>query len=311
MKRIVAISVACACAAFCVGGVSGCGDASSTEANGNAAFESAEQNQSSIGEEIAGRYRSTYSTDATYEYFVFSADGAAKYACLAYGEESTVCEGTWAENDGNVLVSLPEVKKFKNGRWTSSFDGMTDVSFTFSDGEASYYSADGQLHTRPKITDEEYQEYVLASKEIAPVSSKVGKTFKRDKFYSFVVESISFQDTILPSDTSGYYEYYEAKNGNTFVVARVKFKKKEYCAFGTSDTNAYFKIDGKTYGASVIADDLNGTKYYYGMDSGTFYIYAEVSDKILNAKKIKLIWELPFSVPKYDIDSYKTYEISK
>ena len=90
MKRVIAISVACACAAFCASGVSGCSGGSSTEPNDTAAVESAEQNQSSIGEEIAGRYRSTYSTDATYEYFVFSADGAAKYACLAYGEESTV-----------------------------------------------------------------------------------------------------------------------------------------------------------------------------------------------------------------------------
>ena len=323
MKRVIAISVACACAAFCASGVSGCSGGSSTEPNDTAAVESAEQSQSNIGEEIAGRYKvdsSEIKNGLVASYYVFSADGSVKVLLLAAGEEYTMRMGTWTENDGNVLVNMPEVKETKvEGIGSVGFEAMTDVLFAFSDGTVSFAFNDGDTNTATKITDEQYQEDVATSKKFAPVRSKAGKTVKGNKC-SFVVESIGFQDTIEPSDTSGYYTYSEAGSGNTFVLAKIKFTNNSSKEFLGPCTAATFEIDGESYDATVEVDggDTLGTHYAVSpKGSNTVYISAEVGDKIKKAKKIKLIWNLPTDAKYfgayYDSSqiAYKTYEISK
>lgn len=323
MKRVIAISVACACAAFCASGVSGCSGGSSTEPNDTAAVESAEQSQSNIGEEIAGRYKTDSSSETkngVAAYYVFSADGSVKVLLLSAGEEYTTRMGTWTESDGNVLVSMPEVEKTKvEGFGSFSAKAMTDVLFTFSDGTVSFTSNNGSTITATKITDEQYQEDVAASKKFAPVRSKVGKKAKGNKC-SFVVESIGFQDTIEPSDTSGYYSYVEAGSGKTLAFAKVKFTNNSSKNFLTPCSAAAFEIDGETYDATAEADAGDTLRSNYPVDpksSGTVYIYAEVGDKIKKAKKIKLIWKLPTDAKYFSVcyDSsqitYKTFEISK
>lgn len=253
-------------------------------------------------------------------YYKYEADGSVKFLVLLQGQEYTLQTGTWTVNGGSLLVNFPKMKKTKAGNLSISADAVVDGEVTYSDGSLSWNFNDKGEVTATKISDEEYAEDVKTSKSFAPTRAKVGKTVKGNKC-SFVVNSISFQDVIYPSDTSGYYNYSEASSGNTFVLAKVKLTNDSSTEFVPGgSTAASFEIDGESYDATVETDggDTTGTRYAVDpKSSNTVYIYVEVGDKIKKAKKIKLNWQLP-SQSKYfnayydtSVISYDSYEISK
>lgn len=99
--------------------------------------------------------------------------------------------------------------------------------------------------TAHKVTEKEYKALVEKAESLAPKKIPVGEAVSRDGC-TFTVNSLDFQDEIYPSDTSGYYTYWQHEDGYSYLVADVTYTNDntEYQVPGYS-TGALFYVGGK------------------------------------------------------------------
>ena len=221
--------------------------------------------------------------------------------------------GTYEIRDGKIYVNLPEMKKTRSEENSGpvgslSAKAVEDAELTLEDGVLStdQFSEDGSTIKAEKITEKEYNKIKKKAAAMGPKAVKVGKEVSGD-FYTFTVDSFEFVDEVYPSDTSGYYRYYQAQDGKSYLTAMVTYTNTgtEY-AMPCYATEATFTIGGNKYEASIEIDggtDFSKSYEVAAQDTEKLVICAAVPDKMRDSgKKVQLSW----SIPK-NVDMMQTY----
>ena len=215
--------------------------------------------------------------------------------------------GTWKADGKKVLINLPEQDlsaSTGDGGGASGTEAITDgTAQAIEDGEVTIdgdtltTDAIGQGTTTAKrISEDDYNAAKEKSKALGPQDVAVGQAVDTDAF-SFTVDSISYEQEIYPSDTSGYYNYYKDQDGTTYLVASVTFTNKgtEAAAPGWS-TKATLTVNGNNYQATPEVDGGTRVSQSYGVEAQQtkqMVIWAAVPDNVVDTGEVTLTWSLP------------------
>ena len=242
-----------------------------------------------------------------YTFYHFEQDGTFSIEGVIPGS-SLVRTGTWKVDGEKVLISLPgqdsSASTGEDNGAESSAEAITDgKSQAIEDGEVTIdgdtltTDAIGQSTiTAKRVSEDDYNAALEKSKALGPQDVAVGQTIDADAF-SFTVNSISYQQEIYPSDTSGYYNYYTDQAGTTYLVASVTFTNKgSDAAVPGWSTSATLTVNGNNYRATPEVDGGNRTSQSYGVEAqqtSQMIIWAAVPDNVVNTGEVTLSWSLP------------------
>lgn len=234
-----------------------------------------------------------------YVLYQFNDDGT--FSMISYMQDSSVQrDGTWEIDGETVLVDVPasesEVASGDGPIVSLSADAVEDATVTFKDGILTAEGIGAGPVTAERIDEARYDEIVAHAASFAPQSIAVGEQVSTDN-YAFTIDSLSYQDSILPSDTSGYYTYYADQPDSTYLVARVSYTNNasDYAVIGYA-TEAQFVVGGNNYQGSIELDNgtLFGRSYRLeAKQSGTAIIYAAIPDSVKDSPDVTLTWSLP------------------
>lgn len=230
--------------------------------------------------------------------------------------------GTWEIDGETVLVNVPageEESTSDSGPIVSlSADAIENGEITIEDGVLTTDAIGGSSVTAERIDDARYQEILDQAASYAPQQISIGEQVSGN-VCSFTINSLGFQDTILPSDTSSYYTYYDDQAGSTYLVAFFTYTNtmSDYAVIGYS-TQAEFNVGGNRYDASIELDagTLFGRSYRLeAQQTGTGIIYAAIPDTVKDSPDVTLTWTIPNDpqyLTTYFQDSYDStsYELT-
>lgn len=242
-----------------------------------------------------------------YVFYHFEQDGTFSIEAVIPGS-GLVRTGTWKIDGEKVLISLPEQDSSAStgdgGDAESSAEAITDgKAQAIEDGEVTIdgdtltTDALGQgTITATRISEDDYNAAIEKSKALGPQDVAVGQTVDTDAF-SFTVNSISYQQEIYPSDTSGYYNYYTDQAGTTYLVASVTFTNKGTdAAVPGWSTSATLTVNGNNYQATPEVDGGTQTSQSYRVEAqqtSQMIIWAAVPDNVVDTGEVTLSWSLP------------------
>lgn len=246
-------------------------------------------------EDVIGSYNVTSLGDdanskGLYTLYEFGSDGAFKMT--GYAKASSLeRQGTWKLEDGKVLLNVPADDS--NGA-----KEIKDAEVEIVDGELSSDGIGDDPVTAKKLTDEELKVINEDIASYAPKVISVGEQVDSD-YYSFTLQSLSWEDEIYPSDTSGYYRYQADENGKTYLLAKVSYTNldNEYAVPGYA-TKAEFQVDGNSYSSTIAVDGGKNFMQSYSVEAqetATLYIYASVPDSVKDSSDVSLTWSIPKS----------------
>lgn len=162
-----------------------------------------------------------------------------------------------------------------------------------------------QLFAVPENTDTDSMELVLINGEntyteklsvqayedkIATVT--IGEVITDEETVSLTVDSVEFKNTLYPPNASGYYHYYEAETGKTYLIVKMTVKNLKgtdlkydtiagvSCVYNEKYNYTFFQTFEEDGG-----QDLNGYPSQYAiapLDQGTCYYLAEVPEEVTN-----------------------------
>ena len=243
--------------------------------------------------------------------FQFADDGTFTNSIIIL-DKSLDRVGTYEIRDGKIYVNLPEMEKIEskddNAQLKSlSAKAIENAELTLDNGilTTNQFSDDGSSLKAEKITEKEYKKLKKKAAAMGPKAVKVGKEVKGD-FYTFTVDSLEFVDEVYPSDTSGYYRYYQHQDGKSYLTAMVTYTNtgNEY-AMPCYATEAAFSIGDNKYEASIEIDGGSNFSASYevaAQDTAKIVICTAVPDKVKDSGDVKLVW----SIPK-DVGMMQTY----
>ena len=243
-----------------------------------------------------------------YVFYHFEQDGTFSIEGVIPGS-GLVRTGTWKVDGEKVLINLPEQDSSAGaadgGDAESNAEAIADgKSQAIEDGEVTIDGdtlttdaiGDGATITATRISEDDYNAALEKSKALGPQDVAVGQTVDTDAF-SFTVSSISYQQEIYPSDTSGYYNYYTDQAGTTYLVASVTFTNKGTdAAVPGWSTSATLTVNGNNYQATPEVDGGNRTSQSYRVEAqqtSQMIIWAAVPDNVVNTGEVTLSWSLP------------------
>lgn len=215
-------------------------------------------------------------------------------------------EGTYEIRNGKLYVSAPsynpadsELSEITDGPIQSiEAPEIKDAEVPIKDGYLinDQISSNGKKGKAKKITNAEYKQLVKKVSALGPQKIAVGEEVVTDN-YSFTINSLTYMDEVYPSDTSGYYSYYEHQEGKSYLVADVSYTNlgTEYCVPGYS-TSATMTVGENKYDASVEVDGGSNMFSSYRIeakDSGRLYIFATIPDAARESGEAKLTWSIP------------------
>ena len=214
--------------------------------------------------------------------------------------------GTWEIQDNSVIINVPEGESISAESISATAPAIEDGEVTFENDTLTTSAVGNETITANKISEEDYTANIEASKAKGPKSIAVGETVSEADLYSFTVDSISYEDEIYPSDTSGYYTYYPDESGSSYLVAHITMKNEatDYILPGYA-ASATFSINGNNYKGSVEVDagTLYGQSYRVeAKDTASIVVYASIPDEVINSGETKLTIQMPKSV-----DMFQTY----
>lgn len=207
-------------------------------------------------------------------------------------------EGSYRISDGKVFVSVPEMEEH-------FYEGLSLTFKTIEDGEVVFdgdtltttsISTNGSETIAKKCTDDQYRKYVDRVVALGPKKVTIGESVTTDTV-TFVVNSLSYVDEIYPSDTSGYYSYYEHQEGKSYLLVNVTFSNNgtEYAVPGYA-TEATFNVAGNKYSGEIEVDAGARFGKHYSVeakDTATLYIYCLVPDSVRDTGETQLTWSIP------------------
>jgi hypothetical protein len=119
---------------------------------------------------------------------------------------------------------------------------------------------------------------------------EIGKEITDGQTLSATVESVTVQNTLYPPNATGYYHYYEADAGKTFLIVKMtvtnlKTTDLKYNAVAGVDCvyNEKYNYSFSTVFEEDGGEDLNGYPSLYSiapLDSGVLYYLAEVPEEV-------------------------------
>ncbi len=234
-----------------------------------------------------------------YVLYRFNDDGT--FNMVSYLQDSSVQrDGTWEIDGETVLVDVPAVESeaaSSDGPISSlSGDAIEDATITFEDGTLMAEGIGDGTVTAERIDEARYDEIVAHAASFAPRPIAVGEKVSTDN-YTFAIDSLSYEDAILPSDTSGYYTYYDDQPDSTYLVARVSYTNNasDYAVIGYA-TSAQFVVGGNNYQGNIELDNgtLFGSSYRLeAKQSGAAIIWAAIPDSVKDSPDVTLTWSIP------------------
>lgn len=279
----------------------GCGGSSSQETGETDGGQAALEEASGLSkEDVVGYYLLDGASDAIFTDYQLKEDGTFVMEICAAGS-SVERTGTYEIRDGKVYVNVPEGESgeitVKGTTMNISAKAVEDAELVI-EGDTLTTSDIGQNGvTAQRITSEKYQELVEATAAFASQTIAVGEAVNTDS-YSFTVDSFDYHDEVYPSDTSGYYTYWEHVDGHSYLVADVTYTNQgtDYQVPGYS-TQAILKVGENNYEASIETDGGNRTSASYSIDpkdTARIIIVASVPDAAIEeGGEVKLIWSFP------------------
>lgn len=235
-----------------------------------------------------------------YVLYRFNDDGT--FNMIAYVQDSSIQrDGTWEIDGETVLVNVPADEAdgviSDDGAIDSlSADAIEGAEITFEDGTLTAEDIGDETVTAERIDEARYNEIVAHAASFAPQPVIIGEQISTDD-YAFTIDSLTYQDAIFPSDTSGYYTYYSDQDDSTYLVARISYTNNanDYVLPGYA-TAAQFVVDGNNYQASIELDNgANFGKSYRleAKQSGAMVIYAVIPDSVKDSSDVALTWSIP------------------
>lgn len=157
-------------------------------------------------------------------------------------------------------------------------------------------ACNGPAHTASQDNSAPSQQESLSKNKIknqsAPPQSPQDTGFTRINigdsitldFVELTFDTASWSDTIMPTDTSGFYSYLSDIDGESYFWLRGTLKNTAGSAYTVSNMVAEITFDEKyTYSAWLIAED-DGTDFYGDsvnpLSSVTYYIYSSIPDEL-------------------------------
>ena len=233
-------------------------------------------------------------------FYMFDDDGTFTMRALAMGSTADRT-GSWEVKDGQVVVSVPEMKEQAAEVGSSGIKltgpAIEETAVTVEEGTLKVEISSKEVEAK-EVTQEEYDEIVKASEAKGPQEIALNQQVDNEGC-SFTVTSLDFMEEIYPDDTSGYYRYYEDEAGSSYLVARVSATNthNEYISLHWA-TDAYFTLDGNKYEAQIVVIDGSSMSQSISIDpqqTANLYIFASIPDSMKDAKSVDLSWTLPKS----------------
>lgn len=133
------------------------------------------------------------------------------------------------------------------------------------------------------------QQFESAKKPIV-----IGEEITDGETLSLTIDSISFATTLYPPKATGYYHYYEAETGKTYLIVKATAKNLKGTAMKYSDIAGVSAVYDDKYNYSSFGvlekdggADLNGYPNQYSidpLDSGVIYYLIEVPAEVESGK---------------------------
>lgn len=227
-----------------------------------------------------------------YILYRFDDDHSFHMIGLVQGVE-TIRDGTWEIYDDTVHINV-EADNGGSLKADAIEDGVVEVSDSTLKTDAI---GNGHVEAE-KVSEDEVARIYEQSQSFGPQQVSLGEEVVGDG-YTFTILSLDFVNEIYPSDTSGYYRYYQDESGKTYLCARVKLTNDspDYAGFCRA-TSAEFNVGGNKYSASVEQDINRGFWSMYTLDAkdaGSYIIYASIPDSVKDSSDVVLTWSFPKS----------------
>lgn len=122
------------------------------------------------------------------------------------------------------------------------------------------------------------------------INITLGQTAEEEN-YTFTLTGIEWSKEIYPSDTSGYYKYYQEQPNKTYCVVKGTFKNTGANDFDLKNTSLEFKnMNGKynftgSPSFEYVSYGIPGIGNIYSIEPLTevpLYLYASISDEVAN-----------------------------
>lgn len=125
--------------------------------------------------------------------------------------------------------------------------------------------------------------------------TSLGETITIQNYSHFLIESIKFRNVVLPPNTSGYYRYYEAPSGATFMVIIATVKNLSSIIRSVDDlVEVNLNYDNQYYYSSeaLLVDNDGEFTTLYGLSpllSGQVYYLLQVPKEMESSSKSIII----------------------
>lgn len=252
-------------------------------------------NATQMAGDSAGSSAEELNAKGLYVLYRFDDDHTFRMIGLVQGTE-TVRDGSWEINDDAVKINV-EADNSGSLKADAIEDGVVEISGLTLETD----SIGGGHVEAEKVSDDQVAKIYEQSKSFGPKQVSLGEQVSGDG-YTFTLTSFDFKDEIYPSDTSGYYRYYQDESGKTYLCARAKVTNdsSDYAGFCKA-TSAEFNVGGNKYSASVEQDINRGFWSMYTLDAkdtGSYIIYASIPDSVKDSSDITLTWSFPQSASR-------------
>lgn len=209
-----------------------------------------------------------------------------------------------------VLLSLFIAGCSSQGNTNNSENSSVKEETVSSDATSDDQSNENESKTAEKKSENEETASESAKEEENPFTeANFGETIELD-FAEIQIDSINTEFELNPSDTSGYYSYYEGTDGKQYVYLDGWIKNVWNVIITPSNSVARMVFDDKyTYDAEVLIE-IDGTRLLdiYGIDpfdSTRIVITAQVPDELLDQYSTVVVqWGFAENFGSADGDSY-------
>ena len=251
-------------------------------------------------EDVVGTYLLDGSPEAVVAIYQLKDDGSFLMRIHA-GDSSIERKGTFEVRDGKVYVNVPEGESGEiNVMGTPTkvdVNAIVDAELVIDGDTLTTDDIGKNTVTAHRVSEDEYKKLVEKAASLAPKQVEVGEEVTADAC-TFTVNSFEFQDEVYPSDTSGYYTYWQDEPDASYLVADITYVNTgtDYHVPGYS-TGALVYVGENKYQATVETDGGSRTSQSYSIDAkatGRVVIIASVPDAARDeGGDVKLYWVMP------------------
>ena len=252
-------------------------------------------------------------------YTHYEAESGKTYFVLVTDIKNLGKNAVAAEEILTVTLTVGEAKYDAKVAVESSDGSSLNSGYTYIDalGTARVY----QMYSVPEAADlqnftltikngtEVYaSEFTLSSLESKVKTLREGETVTCEDTLSFTLDRVEFADTLYPPTPDGYYHYYTAESGKTFLIVKMtvtnlKGSNLKYsaiagvsCVYNEKYHYSFFTVFEEDGG-----QDLNSYPGQYAimpLDTGVVYYLAEVPRQVAGG---------PVKISFYIAGNYYTY----